>query len=111
MMYKTLLALMFLALSADVISASTRPATKKSSSSGRIQQHEPSASPHSTGHAFIRSQQEQKHSKSSAPLTGWVKDFSGAVKEDFVGASRSCKKEDIIHECVVNYSWGLVGNF
>mmetsp|Transcript_11882 Transcript_11882/g.21986 ORF Transcript_11882/g.21986 Transcript_11882/m.21986 type:complete len:110 (+) Transcript_11882:105-434(+) len=109
MMYKKLLAVMFLSLSTDTfVSASTRPATKKSLSRGtRIQQEQ------QAGPAFFRISQDEDNTRSTkpvAPLSGWVKDFSGAVKEDFVSA-RSCKKEEIIHDCVVNYSWGLVGNF
>jgi hypothetical protein len=36
----------------------------------------------------------------------WLKDAKVGHDE----ATR-CKREDIIHECVVNFSWGLVGYF
>jgi hypothetical protein len=100
--------LAFLSASDLLVSASTKPATTTSGFK-RIQQQE------QTNHvAFFHKQQQQQQQQSQKPsLTGWVKDFSGTVKEDFVEASapRRCKKEEIIHECVINYSWGLVGNF
>jgi hypothetical protein len=99
--------LAFLSASDLLVSASTKPATTTSGFK-RIQQQE------QTNHvAFFHKQQQQQQQSQKPSLTGWVKDFSGTVKEDFVEASapRRCKKEEIIHECVINYSWGLVGNF
>jgi hypothetical protein len=39
-------------------------------------------------------------------VPGWLKDAKVGHDEP-----TRCKKEDIIHECVVNFSWGLVGCF
>ena len=37
---------------------------------------------------------------------GWFMETKTAEE-----SSSPCTKKDIIHECVVNYSWGLVGAF
>ncbi|KAG7354442.1 hypothetical protein IV203_003798 [Nitzschia inconspicua] len=65
--------------------------------------------------AFFRSEQQPEQTSSQnqpplSPLTGWISDFSKAVKEDFAAVSENANTE-ILHECVVNYRKGLVGNF
>jgi hypothetical protein len=65
--------------------------------------------------AFLRSessqqQREEAAVKSYSPLTGWISDFSKAVKDDFAATADDSSAE-VFHECVVNYSKGLMGNF
>jgi hypothetical protein len=101
MMYKKLLAaLFFTASTANFACASTRARRQPFvASPSRIRDE--TNTDKSRRIAFFRS---------NTPLTGWVKEFTGTVKNDFAQQSK-CSKDQIMHECVVNYSKGLVGNF
>jgi hypothetical protein len=44
------------------------------------------------------------------PLKGWISDFTNAIIDDFAVSARDSSNE-ILHECIVNYRKGLVGNF
>ena len=102
MMYKKLLAALFLTASTvDMASASTR-ARQPLPPAQRIQKNK--------GVAFFRPTQQVQGSALGSPLTGWMKEFVGTVKEDFAQHTE-CNKEQIVRECVVSYGKGLVGKF
>ncbi len=104
MMYKFLLSLLFVVSfsTIELVSATkmqTAPRIKQSAFFGRDHRRQHDSEP------------SNPESLPTAFLTGLIKDVSEAIKEDFQAPSRSCERGEIIHECVVNYSWGLVGNF
>ncbi|KAG7351340.1 hypothetical protein IV203_010700 [Nitzschia inconspicua] len=91
--------------SADFAVASTRQCTERTFLvSKRIQDDTPRI-------AFFRSEHPSSQNQPPlSPLTGWISDFSKAVKEDFAAVSENANTE-ILHECIVNYRKGLLGNF
>jgi hypothetical protein len=44
------------------------------------------------------------------PMTGWINDIRNAILDDFAATTKDSSNE-ILHQCVVNYRKGLVGNF
>ena len=55
----------------------------------------------------------KQHQQQQHP--GWVREVKAIANQQdqttTTAATKRCTKQHIIHECVVNYSWGLVGAF